>query len=140
MDTMRSMATRRLVRAVALGAVSVVCSPLFAQQGGPPANNPPLFKGERKKADSKERVLTGTILDKAENPVEGAVVQIKDTKTLRVRSFLTKADGKYQFSGLSVDTDYEVKAERQGLASDVRTLTVYDTRKEPILNLKLDKS
>jgi Carboxypeptidase regulatory-like domain len=141
MDIMRSSAARQLVRVVAFGAVSVVCSPLFAQQqGGPPANNPPLFKGERKKADSTERVLTGTVLDKTENPVEGAVVQIKDTKTLRVRSFLTKADGKYQFSGLSVDTDYEVKAERQGLASDVRTLTVYDTRKEPILNLKLDKS
>jgi hypothetical protein len=72
--------------------------------------------------------------------VEGAVVQIKDSKTLRVRSFLTKADGSYQFHGLSMDTDYEVKAERQGVSSDVRNLTIYDSRKEPILNLKLDKS
>jgi Carboxypeptidase regulatory-like domain len=124
-----------LAGALALGSAGL----LSAQQSAPPSNNPPLFKGERKKADSAERVLTGTVLDKMENPVEGAVVQIKDTKTLRVRSFLTKADGKYQFAGLSVDTDYEVKAERQGQASDVRTLTVYDTRKEPILNLKLDK-
>ena len=110
-----------------------------AQVSGPPSNTPPLFKGERKQAASSERTLTGTVVDKAENPVEGAVVQIKDTKTLRVRSFLTKADGRYQFTSLSVDTDYEVKAEHQGQASDVRTLTVYDTRKEPILNLKLDK-
>jgi hypothetical protein len=37
-----------------------------------------------------------------------------------------------------MDTDYEVKAERSGQASSVRTLTVYDTRKEPILNLKIE--
>jgi len=120
----------------AIAALTVVS----AQVSGPPSNNPPLFKGGKKKAESAERTLTGTVVDKADNPVEGAVVQIKDTKTLRVRSFLTKADGRYQFSGLSSDTDYEVKAERQGQSSDVRTLTVYDTRKEPILNLKLDKS
>jgi hypothetical protein len=136
MKRQRSMAVRMLVGTAVLGAFAFG---LAQQTGGPPPNNPPLFKGERKKADSAERVLTGTVLDKMENPVEGAVVQIKDTKTLRVRSFLTKADGKYQFTGLSIDTDYEVKAERQGVASDVRTLTVYDTRKEPILNLKLDK-
>jgi len=123
-------------------ATAVVLVALSAQQvqNAPPSNNPPLFKGERKKADSNERSLTGVITDKTDNPVEGAVVQIKDTKTLRVRSFLTKADGKYMFHGLSVDTDYEVKAERQGQASDTRTLTVYDSRKEPIINLKLDKS
>jgi hypothetical protein len=123
----------------AVGAVGIVTL-AKAQVQGPPANNPPLFKGERKKAESNERSLTGTIVDKADAPVEGAVVQIKDTKTLRVRSFLTKGDGKYQFHGLSMDTDYEVKAERQGISSETRTLTVYDTRKEPILNLKLDKS
>jgi hypothetical protein len=122
-------------------AAGVVLLALSAQvQNGPPSTNPPLFKGERKKAASNERSLTGLVTDKTDNPVEGAVVQIKDTKTLRVRSFLTKADGHYQFHGLSLDTDYEVKAERQGLSSDTRTLTVYDTRKDPVLNLKLDKS
>ena len=126
---------------VLIAAVGVVAVGIArAQIQGPPSSNPPLFKGERKKAESNERSLTGTIVDKADAPVEGAVVQIKDTKTLRVRSFLTKADGKYQFHGLSVDIDYEVKAERQGISSETRTLTVYDSRKEPILNLKLDKS
>jgi hypothetical protein len=132
----RTLVGRLLLGVAVCGGVAVV----EAQQSAPPSNNPPLFKGERKKADSAERTLTGTVVDKMENPVEGAVVQIKDTKTLRVRSFLTKTDGRYQFTGLSVDTDYEVKAERQGVASDVRTLTVYDTRKDPILNLKLDKN
>jgi hypothetical protein len=125
---------------IAAIAVALAGYAFGQQQPGPPSNNPPLFKGGRKKADSNERSLTGTVVDKEENPVEGAVVQLKDTKSLRVRSYLTKADGKYQFHGLSLDADYEVKAERQGAASDVRTLTVYDTRREPILNLKLDKN
>ena len=135
---------KRVVR-VAIGAAGVLfavfgfTSLAVAQQGGAgPSNNPPLFKGPRKQADAKERTLTGTVTDSMDNPVEGAVVQIKDTKTLRVRSFLTKADGKYQFHGLSLDTDYEVKAERNGQSSNTRTLTVYDTRKDPILNLKIE--
>jgi len=132
---------KRIVVAV-IAAVGVVALSAVAraQVQGPPTTNPPLFKGGRKQAESTERSLTGTITDKMDTPVEGAVVQIKDTKTLRVRSFLTKADGKYLFHGLSLDTDYEIKAERQGASSETRTLTVYDNRKEPILNLKLDKS
>ena len=121
-----------------LVAVAGFVSIARAQQSAPPSNTPPLFKGDRKQAEAKERSLTGTVTDSKDAPVEGAVVQIKDTKTLRVRSFLTKADGKYLFHGLSMDTDYEVKAERSGQASNVRTLTVYDTRKEPILNLKIE--
>ena len=33
-------------------------------------------------------------------PVANAVVQLKNTKTLQIRSFITQGDGNYHFTGL----------------------------------------
>lgn len=106
----------------------------------PQQKTPPIFQGEKKNKDdeSKARSLTGVVKDEADNNAEGAVVQLKDTKSLQVRSFITKEDGSYQFHGLSSDVDYQVKADRKGTASSVKTLSVFDSRKNPVINLKLE--
>ena len=64
-------------------------------------------------------------------------MKLKDTKTLRIRSFITLDDGAYRFHGLSTETDYELKASHEELSSKVRRLTVYDSRKKATVNLKL---
>ena len=69
--------------------------------------------------------------------VEGAVVQLKDTKTLQIRSFITLKDGAYRFHGLNTDVDYELKATHEGASSKTRRLSVYDSRKKVTINLKL---
>ena len=51
------------------------------------------------KEDPTVRSLQGQVNDPDEKPVAGAVVQLKDTRTLQVRSFITQADGSYRFSG-----------------------------------------
>jgi hypothetical protein len=115
---------------------------LASAQIVPQQKNPPLFQGEKKKGkdeDGKTRSLSGVVKDEQEGLVESGVVQLKDTKSLQVRSFITKEDGKYYFHGLSTDVDYQVKAERKGMISGVKTLSVFDSRKEPVINLKLDQ-
>ncbi|MCD6358059.1 MAG: carboxypeptidase regulatory-like domain-containing protein [Thermoproteales archaeon] len=92
-------------------------------------------KKEQKPEDS--RSVSGIVLDPRGDPVEGAVVQLKDTKTLKVRSFITLKDGGYRFHGLSTDTDYELRATHDQLASRTRRLSVYDSRKKAVINLKL---
>lgn len=106
----------------------------------PQPKNPPLFKGEKRGKDDegKTRSLTGTVKDEQENAASGAVVQLKDTKNLQVRSFITKEDGVYHFHGLSADVDYQVKADRKGTTSGVKTLSVFDSRKTAVINLKLE--
>jgi hypothetical protein len=74
-----------------------------------------------------------------DTPVDGAVVQLKNTKTLQIRSFITKQDGLYYFHGLSTDIDYELKADYQGASSPSKTLSSFDSRKEAVMNLKLNK-
>jgi hypothetical protein len=83
--------------------------------------------------------VQGVVTTAEESPVDGAVVQLKNTKTLQIRSFITKDGGNYVFQGLSPDVDYELKAEHQGSASAVRTLSSFDSRKKAVVNIKLNK-
>jgi carboxypeptidase family protein len=94
---------------------------------------------KKEKDDPTVRNLQGQVSDPDDKPVAGAVVQLKDTRTLQVRSFITQADGDYRFSGLRADTDYEVKAEYNGMTSDNKRLSNFDTRKIATVNLKLNK-
>jgi hypothetical protein len=94
---------------------------------------------QSKREDTNTRTVQGVVSDAADTPVTGAVVQLKDTKTLQVRSFITQDGGSYHFSGLSTNVDYELKAEHQGASSGTKTLSVFDSRKQAIINLKLDK-
>jgi hypothetical protein len=124
-----------LVLAVVAGAA------LGYSQIVPPPKNPPFFGDRKGKKDdeSKGRSLTGGVKDENDNPAEGAIVQLKDTKTLQVRSFIVKEDGAYHFYGLSADVDYQVRADRRDATSGVKTLSVFDSRKAAIINLKLEK-
>jgi hypothetical protein len=94
---------------------------------------------KKEKEDPNIRSLQGQVNDPDEKPVAGAVVQLKDTRTLQVRSFITQANGGYRFSGLRADTDYEIKADYNGLSSDNKRLSNFDTRKIATINLKLNK-
>src|ERR1017187_8520669 len=87
---------------------------------------------KQKKEDASTRVVQGTVMDPDENFVNGAVVQLKDMRTLTVRSFNTQQNGAYHFSGLKVDDDYQLKAEYNGMASPWKTLSVFDSRKVPV--------
>jgi hypothetical protein len=98
----------------------------------------PAPPGGKPREDPNTRSVQGAVEDSAGNPVEGAVVQLKNTKSLQVRSFITQKDGTYSFLGLSKDVDYELKADFQGGSSPVRTLTVYDSRKKATINLKVE--
>lgn len=93
---------------------------------------------QRKGEDTTTRSVQGAVTDASNALVDGAVVKLKDTKTLQIRSFITKADGMYFFQGLNPNIDYEVQAEHQGSASGLKTLSSFDSRKQAVINLKLE--
>jgi hypothetical protein len=97
------------------------------------------FADGKKGEDKNVRVVQGTVTDASETPVDGAIVQLKNTKTLQIRSFITKDQGNYYFHGLSPDIDYELQANYQGAASPTKTLSAFDSRKQAVINLKLSK-
>ena len=90
-------------------------------------------------AQSELRTVRGAILDKAENPVSSAVVYLKNVRTLAVKTYISDRSGEYRFSGLDPNVDYEVHAESENMTSNTRTVSSFDSRKDIVISLKLDK-
>ncbi|HTS62995.1 MAG TPA: carboxypeptidase-like regulatory domain-containing protein [Candidatus Acidoferrales bacterium] len=93
----------------------------------------------QKKGEPITRSVQGVVTDQGDAPVASAVVQLENTKTQQIRSYITKEDGMYYFYDLNTDTDYKLHADRQGASSPTKTLTSFDSRKQVVINLKLNK-
>jgi hypothetical protein len=127
MACMHEPSTRRLVSPILLAAVAALC---FGQAQAPVVGQA---------GTERTRSIEGTVLDRSGSPVPGAIVQIKDTKTLQIRSYIAQKDGRYRFFGLSTDVNYELRAESHDTTSPTKTVSVFDSHKVVVLNLKLKK-
>jgi hypothetical protein len=94
---------------------------------------------KNKKEEATLRILQGTVFDQEDKPVVGAVVQLKDVRTLQMRSYISKENGEYHFSSLKIDDDYEVEARNKNMTSGPKKISIFDNRKIVIQNLKADK-
>jgi hypothetical protein len=94
---------------------------------------------KEKGRDPNIRNVSGVVTLPDGAPAAGAVVQLKNLKTLQIRSFITREDGKYQFQNLSTSIDYELTATYHDMESPKRTLTIFDTRLDAVVNLKLER-
>ena len=104
------------------------------------ASVPAVFaQGPKKGEEGNVRAVQGTVSDVSGSAVTGAVVQLKNTKTLQIRSFITKDHGDYYFNGLSSDVDYELKADLNDTTSGTKTLSAFDNRKQAVINLQMKK-
>jgi hypothetical protein len=88
----------------------------------------------------KERVknVSGSVVDKSESPLSGAVVYLKNTKTLAVKSFISNDQGQFRFNALSPNTDYELYAEFNGTRSGTKTISSFDSKVDVTMTLKVD--
>jgi hypothetical protein len=89
--------------------------------------------------DSQVRTVHGGVLDKQDNIVSGGVVYLQNKKTQVIRTYISDDQGQYTFSGLDPNVDYEIHAELNGLTSTARTISSFDSRKDIVVTLKLDK-
>ena len=101
-----------------------------------------LFVVEATVAPAKElkkptRTVTGMVLDKEDNPIEGAVVTLTDVSNGKENKTYTQKDGRYQFSGLEPTRNYDVQATFHGEPSQVRHVTPLDPRDRIVLHLKI---
>jgi len=85
----------------------------------------------------ESRTLVGHVFSLQDQPVQKAIVYLKNTKTLAIKTYITEADGSYRFSGLAGNVDYEVYAEHEGARSDTKTLSGFDSRKQANITLRL---
>jgi len=112
----------RIARFLAVALLAFACTTAFAQN---------------KKGDTGTRSVEGVVSNPDDSPAVGAVVQLENTKTQQIRSYITQEDGKYHFFELSTEVDFRLKADNKGQTSGSKTLSSFDGRKKAVINLKL---
>ena len=94
---------------------------------------------QKKGREPELRTVHGSVVDKQDNPVESAVVYLKNVHTQDVKTYISDNQGEYRFSGLDPNIDYEIHAEHEGLTSTTRSISSFDTRKDVSMTLKVDR-
>ena len=89
-------------------------------------------------AQAGGKTVVGFVFDKAEQPIPDAIVYLKNTKTLSVKTFIAGKDAAYRFTALSPNIDYELWAEFHGAKSDTKTVSSFDSRPQSHINLKIN--
>ena len=129
----------RMTRILGLGIVLLAAISCSAQLeiplGGTSSSD-----GSHKATRVTSRTLTGAVLDKSDKPIANAVVYLKNTKTLAIKTYISQNDGTYRFPELSLNADYDVYAQKEGKKSNTKTLSQFDDRPKPNINLQIDNN
>jgi hypothetical protein len=80
-------------------------------------------------ASAQRRGVWGVVTNSSGQTVPGAAVKLSNRVTLKIRSYITQADGKYRFRGLHPDMDYTVRALKDGNRSQARRLSHFTSSK-----------
>jgi hypothetical protein len=84
-----------------------------------------------------ERTVSGSVLDAASNPIQGATVFLKNQKSKTIRSFASLANGHFSFAQVNKAEDFDLWAEKDGKKSEVKTVSSWDERAQFVTELRL---
>lgn len=126
-----NMRTNHKTGAAAL-AVVLACLCLCA------AAEAQLFPRTRRDTGPKPKNVHGIVQDARGNPLPGARVFLRNTKTNIVRTLETDETGQYKVFALPPAADYELHAEYKGKSSDKKYVSSFLNREDNVLNFELD--
>jgi len=86
------------------------------------------------------RTITGTVFDDGGNTIQGAAIEVTDVQTGKVLDIYSQESGQYRMADLRFDHDYTVKAMYGGSSSEVRRISILETRWTLVLNLTIPKT
>jgi hypothetical protein len=75
-----------------------------------------------------KRTVSGRVSDRRGTALKGAVVQLTNPVSRRIRSFMTDAQGNYRFGGLDPNLEYELRARYRGVWSEVKRVSIFDAK------------
>jgi len=84
-----------------------------------------------------DRSVVGTVYYEGKEPAAEAAVQLEDLVTLSVVSRITDRAGRYRFTGLNPDHDYQIRAIKKGFSTKPRVLSRFSSKAVEKVNLSL---
>jgi hypothetical protein len=81
-------------------------------------------------AGDESRSVSGMVTDKRGNALPGAVVEIDNSVTKEIQSYIVQKDGRYLFRGLNSDVDFVLHALYRGHLSKNWTLSKFNGAKQ----------
>jgi uncharacterized surface anchored protein len=76
-----------------------------------------------------QRVVQGKVYAASGAAQAGAVVYLKNEKSLEIKTYISTQDGMYRFGQLGTGEDYQLWAEFGGHKSKTRTISAFDAKK-----------
>ena len=90
----------------------------------------------RKNNGPKTKTIHGMVEDSNGNPLEGAHILVRDTKSNVTRTLTTTADGLYSGNSFPATSNYEVTAEYRGQIADKKSVSGFLDREDNVLNFR----
>jgi alpha-beta hydrolase superfamily lysophospholipase len=90
----------------------------------------------RKNNGQKTKTIHGMVEDTNGNPLDGAHILVRDTKSNVTRTLTTGSDGLYGGTAFPASSDYEVTAEYHGQTSDKKLVSSFLDREDNVLNFR----
>src|SRR5437868_14301773 len=125
-----------MIRTLSLSVFLMLAPTLLLAQFG--SGTPPWGIGRgtyspdtTKKEKNPTRSLSGTVLSPEDAPVAHAVVYLKNTKTLSVKSYIAIDNGAYMIKDLSTNVYYDIYADTPDRRSSSITFRSLDNRSDP---------
>lgn len=91
----------------------------------------------KKKKPPTSKTVLGQVLDPAGNGIAGAAVVMTNLSTKKTTAIYTGGQGHFEFTGLSLNQNYQFQAHYKGKSSEVRKVSYWDTRTNLVLNLHI---
>ncbi len=87
---------------------------------------------------SAQRVIQGKVFGPSGEPQAGAVVYLKDEKSLEIKTYISTAEGVYRFGQLGSQDDFSLWAEFGGHKSKNKNISAFDSKKTFDISLHIE--
>jgi hypothetical protein len=92
---------------------------------------------QAQRGQTDARTVSGIVSDPDHEPIRGAVVELENSSTHEVVSFITNADGHFVFHRLDSHADFRIWATFRNQKSAIHNISMFDDHIDKVIGISL---